>query len=91
MLMALRRKSAPYVRPRAAPRGVLPGNPGRTPPLVGLAAFAWTSDLPHSRRRPLVTQRTSQAHSGPVCQAQHHPNTAFWLAQTLPTRGSPPC
>jgi CarD family transcriptional regulator len=34
----------------------------------------------------LVTQRTSPAHSGHVCQVQHHLNTALWLAQTPPTR-----
>jgi len=37
----------------------------------------------------LVTQGTPKAHSGPVCQARHHPNTALWLAQTPPVRERP--
>ena len=33
-----------------------------------------------------ANQRTPEAHANPVCQAQHDPDTALWLAQTLPKR-----
>jgi hypothetical protein len=35
-------------------------------------------------REDVVIQLTAQAQLDHICQAQQHPNTALWLAQTLP-------
>jgi CarD family transcriptional regulator len=36
------------------------------------------------RREDVVMRPTAKAHDNPICQARHRPNTALWLAQTLP-------